>query len=190
MKYLELYEIRSQWQSSTDRAGLLQQDSHQRQHFVTGISQLVRPASCPWYKQTASCLLSTTLNLLWQPFPSAQYCSVSTGSKITDPSFPNSSSWLQKVAGELRLTFKRRILHFQRRQTMLIHTNTNQLTSGKVKDQILLSIIGVKTVKTGYKEISNKEKKLLILHCFLLWVLESYTPITLWVERRRQTWKQ
>lgn len=141
VKCLEFYEICSQWQSSTDGAGLLQ-DSHQRLHFVTGISQLIRPASCPCCKQTASCLPSTTLNLLWQPFPSPQHCSVSTVSKITDPSFPNSSSRLQKVAGELRLAFKRRILHFQRGQTTLIHTNTNQLTSCKVTHQILLSTIG------------------------------------------------
>lgn len=79
--------------------------------------------------------------------------------KVTDPSFPSSSSWLLKVASELRLAFKRRILHFQRGQTKLIHTNTNQLTSCKVTDQILLSTIGVKTVKTGYKEISNTKNK-------------------------------
>lgn len=89
---------------------------------------------------------------------SLQHCSVSTISKIRDSSFPNSSFLLQKAAGELWLAFKRRILHFQKGQTSLIHTNTNKLTSCKVTDQILLSTIGVKTVKTGYKIIFNTNK--------------------------------
>lgn len=89
------------------------------------------------------------------------------------------------MAGELRLAFKRRILHFQRGQTKLIHTNTNQLTSCKVTDQILLSTIGVKTVKTGYKEISNTKKKVAYSSLgFLLGVLErdASASITHWVE--------
>lgn len=128
--------------------------------FLTGISQLVRPASCLWCKQ-----LPASSPQRWIYYDnhflllSLRNCSVSTVSKIRDPSFPNSSSLFLKVAGELRLAFKRRILHFQRGQTKLIHTNTNQLTSCKVTDQLLLSTIGVKTVRTGYKEISNTKKK-------------------------------
>lgn len=62
---------------------------------------------------------------------------------------------------------------------MVIHTNTNKLTSCKVTDQTLLSIIGVKTVKTGYKEISNTKKKscLFLIAFFVMNFREIIVPL-------------
>lgn len=82
-------------------------------------------------------------------------------------------------------SFKRRILHFQEGQTLLVRTNTKKLTSSKVTDQILLSTIDVKTVKTGYKiflipaKSEEKKKKLPILQrvfssYFLKRILSSF----------------
>lgn len=72
-------------------------------------------------------------------------------------------------------SFKRRILHFQKGQTLLVRTNTKKLTSSKVTDQILLSTIGVKTVKTGYKifliPAKSEEKKKVANSSVGLWFL-------------------